>query len=317
MPGLTSSRRCPARPRSPTSRGAPGRGPTSAMDPASTLSSWGSSSRQCRRSTRPTRVTAPVPSVVRNVSSVNSRPPCPMRRRRWSAGPPSRRTAIAQPSRSGATRTSASSAADPVHRPFHTARRPAEAGVVQPEQRKTVHSRDVHARAGERHEPGVDEQRGAAAVEVPGELLESHARPSRRRSHRDGVVPAGERLRGDGVEVADHRDVGDRRGAGRAGAGRGAGGGDPPAEPGAAPGAGDERGHVVDVPDGQDGRHRAAPPPQVVQPPPQRTPAGHQERDHRQRHQPRAAAPRRRATAGRAPGEQPIAPTSTARTART
>ena len=138
--------------------------------------------------------------------------------------------------------------------------------MLHPEQGKPVGFGNTHARAHPRHQPGVDQQCRATAVEVPRELLETDRRPTRSRAHRHGVELPAQRLCGDGVKIADYRHSGDCRCSRRSGAGRGAGTADLPAEPGVAPGVGDEGGDVVDSTDGKECRHRMPAAPQVMKP---------------------------------------------------
>ena len=151
---------------------------------------------------------------------------------------------------------------DPVDRALEQLRGAAEGGVGQAQQREPVDVRDVQARAGDLHQPGVDDQLDAAALEVPRELLEPHRRPAGRLPDGDGVVAAAPREGGDGVEVADDGNVGNRR----AGAPRGADAGDQPAVVRSPPGAIDERRHRVLGAHGENPRHGPASTTQLVQP---------------------------------------------------
>ena len=244
-------------------------------------------------------VSVPSAPVVRNVSSENSRPPRPIR-----VAPPERGAAVAphghradeQDRRHEEERQQCTEA---VHRPLDEPRSGSESGVVHAQQREAVHRAHAHARTGTVHQPPVDEQRRAAVVEVPGEMLEADRGPSRRRPDRDGIDMAGQRQRGDAVEVAEHGHAVHGGRTVRPGAGGRAGTDDPPAEAGSAPGALDEGGHPLDVADREHRRHGAAAPAEVGQPAVERAPAGEGEQDDRQHHHDERCAPPRGPRAGR------------------
>ena len=157
----------------------------------------------------------------------------------------------------------------------------------------------AHARTGTVHQPPVDEQRRAAVVEVAGEMLEADRGPSRRRPDRDGIGMAGERQRGDAVEVTEHGHAVHGGRTVRPGAGGRAGTDDPPAEAGSAPGALDEGRDALDVADREHRRHGAAAPAEVGQPAVERAPAGEGEQDDRQHDHDERCAPPRGPRAGR------------------
>ena len=171
-----------------------------------------------------------------------------------------------------------------VHRPLDEPRSGSESRVVHAQQRETVDRAHAHARTGTVHQPPVDEQCGAAVVEVVGEMLKADRGPSRRRPDRDGIGMAGQRQRGDAVEVTEHGHAVHGGRTVRPGAGGRAGTDDPPAEAGSAPGALDEGGNPLDVADREHRRHGAAAPAEVGQPAVERAPAGEGEQDDGQHH---------------------------------
>ena len=172
MPGLSASRCSPQPCTRPASSGMSGRGPTRLISPRSTFHSWGSSSRQLRRSSG-RRVSpagrrelehlpvamagldAPASgfrssasaAIVRNLWILNRAPATADARLREKSPAPASPVLIASAtSASSGDRSTRPSAGDAdVQRPLEQRRRAREARRRQPEQRHSLHRMDIRA----------------------------------------------------------------------------------------------------------------------------------------------------------------------------